>query len=165
MRRAFRSPSRPPARGVRALVERRADHSAGLQLRSMSVTSSGRSSISRMKRYESGLFLMMALATFCNKPSCRCARRDDQSARAFAMGQPISTASKLILRGLEMKRLVGKSGSDCRNASCLSPCPDLMADRFDFQQRKKRSFSFGGRSGRDGVAVCKSKRRICEGET
>ena len=39
--------------------------SAPLQVRSMSVTSSGRSSISRMNRYVSGLFLRIALAIFC----------------------------------------------------------------------------------------------------
>ena len=39
--------------------------SAALQVRIMSVTSSGRSSISRMNKYTSGLFLMMALARFC----------------------------------------------------------------------------------------------------
>ena len=33
--------------------------------RSMSVTSSGRSSMSRMMRWQSGLFLRMALASFC----------------------------------------------------------------------------------------------------
>ena len=123
--------------------------SAGLHERSMSVTSSGRSSISRMMRYASGLFLIRALASFWSSTVLPVRGGATMTPRVpLPMGQTRSSTrvDNSVASVSRMKRLFGKSGvrlSKCVFSLALSGSMSLTDSTLS--RAKNFSFSFGGR--------------------
>ena len=140
-------------------------------LRSMSVTSSGRASISRMISFTSGLFSEMLLAIICMRTVLPV--RGGATIRPrwpLPMGVSRSMTRILTLFLLlvsSTRRSFGNSGVRFSNGTlprCPSGGPSLML--LTFCSAKKRSLSFGERISPSTMSpVRRAKRRTCEGET
>ncbi len=120
--------------------------SAPTQVRSMSVTSSGRSSMSRMNRYASGLFLRIALASFCISTVLPVRGGATMMPRVpLPMGQTKSMRARGQFFGsrFEDEPLRGKQRREVIEVRFLLRLVRVRAiDGLDFEQRKETFLVF-----------------------
>jgi hypothetical protein len=136
----------------------------------MSVTSSGRSSISRMMSVTSGWFVAIALASFCSSTVLPARGGATISPRCPLPSGATMSQSRMLTSPsgrLEVQALVGVAWLEVVEADALlgrSGSSPLM--RSTLSRRRYFSHSFGGRTWPTTVSpVRRSKRLICDGET